>query len=88
MSLFAFPPMISLLPFPHIKSKGGSAKPKGKPGRKPKQAHRQVIESNQVPPPKAAPTGGDDLIESLEALKPLVAQLGPDKVKRPVDLIS
>jgi len=80
--------MMSLLPFPQIKSKGGSAKPKGKPGRKPKQAHSQAIHSNQVPPPKAAPTGGDDLIESLEALKPLVAQFGPDKVKRLVDLIS
>jgi hypothetical protein len=41
--------------------------------------------------PKAEPTtsnGEADLLESLETLKPLIAQYGADKVKRLVDLLG
>jgi hypothetical protein len=62
--------------------------PKGKPGRKPKAAPSQAVEGYLAPPPKSVPAGGDDLIESLETLKPLIAQYGADKVKRLVDLLG
>lgn len=71
--------------------KKGSA-PRGKPGRKPKtwqsQKDAPPIEHYFTPSPKSAPAGGDDLIDTLEALKPLVAQLGAEKVKRLVDLLG
>ncbi len=68
------------------KEKAKQGAPKGKPGRRP----RQVAETGQVvSQPKQAPAGGDvGLIEALEAMKPLVAQLGAEKVKRLVDLLG
>lgn len=62
---------------------GGEAAPKGRPGRKPKAA----IEG-YLAPPKVVPTGEGDLLEALEAMKPLVASLGAEKVKRIVDLLA
>ncbi len=38
--------------------------------------------------PSMAHPADNNLIESLEALKPLIAQYGPDKVKRLVDLLG
>ena len=58
--------------------------PKGKPGRKPKTA----VEGYLAPPPKPAANGQSELIEALEAMKPLVASLGAEKVKRLVDLLG
>ena len=40
------------------------------------------------PPPKVVPTSEGDLLEALEAMKPLVASLGADNVKKIVDLLS
>ena len=59
---------------------------KGKPGRKPKQ----VAEVSQLSAP-VKPRGGNgeaDLVETLEALKPLIASHGADRVKRLVDLLG
>jgi hypothetical protein len=67
-----------------IKSKGGGTQSKGKPGRKPKAA----VEGYLAPPPKPAPAGGSDLLEAMEAMKPLVASLGKEQVKRIVDLLG
>jgi hypothetical protein len=39
-------------------------------------------------PPKIEAKGDVDLIEALEAMKPLVASLGAEKVKRLVDLLG
>ena len=65
------------------KKKGGTAS-KGKPGRKP----RQPVDGFIAPPAKRRTNGEADLIESLETLKPLIAQYGPDKMKRLVDLLG
>jgi hypothetical protein len=66
-------------------AKKAAAEPRAKPGRKPKP----LVEGYVAPPPKQpANSNGLDLIESLEALKPLVALLGSDKVKRLVDLLG
>jgi hypothetical protein len=62
---------------------GGSAAPKGRRGRKPKAAVEGYLA-----PPKVVPTGEGDLLEALEAMKPLVASLGAEKVKRIVDLLA
>ena len=57
-----------------------------RPGRKCKEAPSQADEGSLAPPPKPAPTGGSRLPGAMEALKPLVASLGKEQVKRIVDL--
>jgi hypothetical protein len=54
-----------------------------KRGRKPKAAVEGYLA-----PPKIEAKGDGDLIEALEAMKPLVASLGAEKVKRLVDLLG
>lgn len=56
---------------------------KAKPGRKPK-----AIEGYLAPPAKPKGIGEGDLIAAIEAIKPLVAQHGADKVKRLVDVLA
>ena len=69
--------------------KKGEAATKGKPGRKPKAAPGQAVEGYLAPPPKPQASGGEsDLLAAMEAMKPLVAALGADKVKRIADLLS
>lgn len=68
--------------------KQGGAAPKGKPGRKPKPAPSQAVEGYLAPPPKPSTNGEADLIEAMEALKPLIAQHGAERVKRLVDLLG
>jgi hypothetical protein len=41
-----------------------------------------------VAPPKLEAKGDGDLLDALEAMKPLVDKLGADKVKRIVDLLG
>jgi hypothetical protein len=55
--------------------------PRGKPGRKP----RAAIEG-MVKPPKPGSEAG--LLEAMEAMKPLVASLGVEKVKRIAELLG
>ena len=62
--------------------------PKGKPGRKPKEAPSQAVEGYLAPPPKPTPAGGSELLDAMEAMKPLVASLGREQVKRIVDLLG
>jgi hypothetical protein len=38
--------------------------------------------------PKIVPTGEGDLLDALKAMKPLIAQYGPEKVKEMVDLLG
>jgi hypothetical protein len=66
-----------------LKKREGGAKPKGRSGRKPKAA----VEGYLAPPPKIVPTGEGDLLDAMEVMKPLIASLGPEKVKRIVDLL-
>jgi hypothetical protein len=70
-----------------LKSREGSKKPKGKPGRKPKAAS-QGVEGYLAPPQKPEPIGGSDLLDAMEVMKPLVASLGKEQVKRIVDLLG
>jgi hypothetical protein len=65
-------------------AKKAEASRKSKPGRKPKA----VVESHTAPVVKHRSNGESDLVGSLETLKPLIAQYGPDKVKRLVDLLG
>ena len=53
------------------------------PGRK---VATPAVEGYVAPPPRQ-PDGGD-LLDTLEALKPLIAQHGADKLKRMVDLLG
>lgn len=59
---------------------------KAKRGRKPKAAS-QAVEGYLAPPP-APKVGDSDVLETLEALKPLIAQHGADRLKRMVDLLG
>jgi hypothetical protein len=54
-----------------------------KRGRKPKPAVEGYIA-----PPKSTPKDDADLLDAMEAMKPLVASLGAEKVKRIVDLLG
>ena len=67
------------------KATGPAPATKGKPGRKPKVA-KKPVEGYLAPPPKQTDKG--DLLDAIEAMKPLVASLGADKVKRIVDLLG
>src|SRR4051794_11734926 len=67
--------------------KKGEAVPKGKPGRKPKAAPSQAVEG-YLAPPQPAPSGNSELLAAMEAMKPLVASLGKEQVKRIVDLLG
>ena len=66
--------------FSSTKSQLKSKEGKKKPGRKP----RAVVEGYLAPPS----SGGPELLDAIEAMKPLVANLGPDQVKRIVDLLA
>jgi hypothetical protein len=72
-----------------MKKKEGGAKPKR--GRKSKtwqsQPDAPPIEHYFTPSPKTGDSS-DDLLEAMEAMKPLVASLGAEKVKRIVDLLG
>jgi hypothetical protein len=65
-------------------SKGGARKsaPAGASKRKP-----EPVEDYQTPPEQPAGRDGN-LLDALEQMKPLIAQYGPDHVKRMVDLLG
>jgi hypothetical protein len=68
-----------------LKKSGGQVAT-GKRGRRPKSA--QPVEGYLAPPPKPPAPGGGHLLDSLESLKPLIAEYGVDRVKRMVDLLG
>ena len=70
-----------------VKKREADGTPMGKRGRKPKAAS-QAVDGYMAPPPKRRSDGEGDLIDSLETLKPLIAQYGADTVKRLVDLLG
>ncbi len=82
--------------FSAIKSRLGKGEAKAEPakrGRKPKVAEpvaRKPLVEGYVAPPEKPKAAGDqvDLIAAMEAMKPLVAALGADKVKRIADLLG
>jgi hypothetical protein len=70
-----------------LKKKQGLAEPAAKRGPKPKDA--AAVEGYPAPPPKPQPaTGEPDLLAAMETMKPLIAALGAEKVKRIVDLLG
>ncbi|MEO6808557.1 MAG: hypothetical protein ABI353_05535, partial [Isosphaeraceae bacterium] len=60
---------------------------KGKPGRKPKAGIGQAAEGDSASSPKSA-KGEANLLAAMEAMKPLVSNLGAERVKRIVDLLG
>jgi hypothetical protein len=65
--------------------KQGDAKPKGKPGRKPR-VDAPVAERPLATPTKKVAEG--DLLDALTAMKPLIAQFGADRVRKMIDLLG
>jgi hypothetical protein len=66
-----------------FKRQGGP--PRGKRGRKPKQA----VEGYLAPPPRQRQVDGETgLLSAMEAMKPLVESLGVEKVKRIAELLG
>lgn len=74
--------------FSNIKSrmKGQQGRPKGKPGRKPGRKGPAGKHANARKEPQA--NGQADVLAALEAIKPLVASLGAERVKRLVDVLG
>jgi hypothetical protein len=76
------------------KSPGEPAQEAPRRGRPPKKTEGVTVKVKRGRKPKAAaapvatPNGEQDLIGSLELLKPLIAAHGADKVKRLVDLLG
>jgi hypothetical protein len=64
---------------------GGSGV-RGRAGRRPRGSSGRSVEGYLAPPPEAA--GDGDVLRALEAMKPLVASLGAERVKRIVDLLG
>jgi hypothetical protein len=54
----------------------------------PAMKDKRGVEGYLAPPPNPSKNGGGDVLETLESLKPLVAQYGSDKVKRMIDLLG
>lgn len=71
-----------------LKKRGGAAP--SKPGRKPKSGRpaSRGVEGYLAPPPKQGGTPGADILGAMESLKPLIAELGAERVKRIVDLLG
>ena len=78
--------------FSAIKTRTKTAEPtakKAKPGKRgPKPKPAAPVAAPATPTPKASSNGEAELIESLETLKPLIAAMGAEKVKRLVDLLG
>ncbi|WP_422930160.1 hypothetical protein [Singulisphaera sp. PoT] len=70
------------------------AQQKSREARKAEAAPAPRVESGRpiegflAPPPRKMSSGGGDLIEVMEKMKPLVAMHGADQVKRLVDLLG
>ena len=69
-----------------MKEKAQDAAPAARPARKPKAAAQAV--EGYLAPPSFPDDGGIDLLDAMEAMKPLIASLGAEKVKRIVDLLG
>jgi hypothetical protein len=66
------------------RAKAGS---KGKPGRKPRAGAGQSAPGDSASSSNSA-KGDANLLDAMEAMKPLVANLGAERVKRIVDLLG
>jgi hypothetical protein len=54
-------------------------------GEIPTKCRRSTKDAGQ---PKIVPTGEGDLLDALEAMKPVIAQYGAEKVKKMVDILG
>ena len=54
----------------------------------PKKRSAAPVEGYLAPPPEPRAEGEPDLLAAMETMKPLIAALGADKVKRIVDLLG
>ena len=73
-----------------LKKKAGTDAADGRKGKRgrPKGSTSKAVEGYLAPPPRPAASGGSDLLDAMEAMKPLIAQYGADQVKRIVDLLG
>lgn len=53
-----------------------------------KSKEEKSVNGYVAPPPKPAANGEEELLAAMEAMKPLVASLGVEKVKRLADLLG
>ncbi|QDV36351.1 hypothetical protein [Tautonia plasticadhaerens] len=66
----------------------GRAAKQAAPARRGRKPKIEPENGDPAPPPRNEATGEGDLLDTLEALKPLIAQYGADKLKRMVDLLG
>lgn len=52
------------------------------------ESPEEAVEGYLAPPPQHPASGETDLLDAMEAMKPLVASLGKEQVKRIVDLLG
>ena len=52
------------------------------------KARSSAIDGYLAPPPRSHTKPDGDLLDVMESMKPLIAQYGPDRVKRIVDLLG
>jgi hypothetical protein len=64
--------------------KARESKVKATRGRKP----RAAVDDYLAPPPKIVATGEGDLLDAMEKMKPLVASLGVERIKRIAELLG
>jgi hypothetical protein len=70
-------------------AKRQSEEPNAEPANGGPKPKAPLVEGYVAPPEKPRAADGEaDLLASLEALKPLVASLGVEKVKRPAELLG
>jgi hypothetical protein len=56
--------------------------------RKKAKARKAAVEGYLAPPRRKSANGNPDLLAAMESIKPLVASLGKEQVKRIVDLLG
>ncbi|WP_435016764.1 thioesterase [Tundrisphaera sp. TA3] len=72
-----------------LRKKEREAEEAGRPGTPPRRGRRPALDSYLAPPPRQPASAVEtDLLDAIEAIKPLVASLGAEKVKRIVELLG
>jgi len=72
-----------------LRKKEREAESAGQPSAPGRRGRRSTIENYLSSPPRQPSSGVEaDLLDAMEAIKPLVAHLGADKVKRIVELLG
>jgi hypothetical protein len=80
---------------PHFSAAKSTLKKKGafvnaRPGRRPRRekAPSRAIEGYLAPPPRQHTSPSSEILDAMEAMKPLIASLGKDQIHRMIDLLG